>query len=317
MGDSGLELILEAKIELLFSEFSLLEGSIRSAVGFIDLESDFLRVGGLGVKVPTSVVLDASPYILPLAQFQDSYETFVLVLIDGQYSQIHLVHDALGEMFSEQSHSALGSHRRGGWSQARYQRARQGVVNAFFDQVSSDLHDLISSSKSKRIIVAGSGTSKYNFVERLPQKLRDLVSKIEDIDTKLITSDSIFRRFSDIAKSIEEKEEIAIVNRLKKSLLTDQLAIMDVYEILGAAELGRVELLIVAEGFSLAGIKCEGCNYYIRQSGMTCPTCDGKGNEVDLINEAVEAIIRTSANVEFTSNPYVESIGGLGALLRW
>ena len=41
------------------------------------------------------------------------------------------------------------------------------------------------------------------------------------------------------------------------------------------------------------------------------------GNEVDLVNEAVEAAIRISAHVEFTDNEYLKEIGGVAALLRW
>ena len=48
-----------------------------------------------------------------------------------------------------------------------------------------------------------------------------------------------------------------------------------------------------------------------------CPQCGSDGNEVDLVNEAVEAAIRISAHVEFTDNEYLKEIGGVAALLRW
>ena len=53
------------------------------------------------------------------------------------------------------------------------------------------------------------------------------------------------------------------------------------------------------------------------QPGHTNSQLGSDGNEVDLVNEAVEAAIRISAHVEFTDNEYLEEIGGIAALLRW
>ena len=59
-----------------------------------NIEDDFCQVRGLGARVPTKLVLDASPYVLPLAKFNDDYESFILVLIDGQRSEIHVIENA-------------------------------------------------------------------------------------------------------------------------------------------------------------------------------------------------------------------------------
>jgi len=315
--DRTIEAALDDGLETLLSAFADLSDGVRSAVGFIDLDSDFLRVGGLGTRIPTSVVLDASPYILPLAQFQDSYETFVLVLIDGQHCRIHLVHDALGEEVAEHSHSALGAHRKGGWSQARYQRARQGVVNSFFDGVAEDLGKLISEIGSTRIIVAGAGTAKHNFYDRLPNHLADLVIKIEDVDPRSASDDNLLRQFADIGRRAEEEQEMDDVARLRRSLVIDELAMTGIYDVLEAASQGRIEILLISEGYSISGRKCEACDTYMRRHGQTCPSCGSDGNDVDLVNEAVEAAVRISAEIEFTAAPFIEALGGVAALLRW
>ncbi|HJN55003.1 MAG TPA: Vms1/Ankzf1 family peptidyl-tRNA hydrolase, partial [Candidatus Poseidoniales archaeon] len=317
VGNRALEVAVDDGLETLLTAFTDLGEGVRSAVGFIDIESGFLRIGGLGSRIPTSVVLDASPYILPLAQFQDSYETFVLVLIDGQHCRIHLVHDAIGEEVSEHSHSAMGAHRRGGWSQARYQRARRGVVNSFFDEVAEDLARLISEIGATRIIVAGAGTAKQNFCERLPNHLAELVIRVEDVDPRSASDDSLLRQFADIGRRAEEEQEKDDVARLRRSLATDELAMIGIYDVLDAAAQGRVEILLVSEGNSQSGRKCEPCDSYMRRQGQTCPSCSSEGNEVDLVNEAVEAAVRISAEVEFTADPFIEAVGGVAALLRW
>ncbi len=307
----------EKAIELAVEKVHNLEKGYPSAAIFLHIEGDFIQVGGLGARVPTKLVLDASPYVLPLAKFNDDYESFILVLIDGQRSEIHVIENAEAEQVGEDSHTSIGRHKKGGWSQARYSRIREGVVQRFYDRTSEQVDNVIKENGNLRIIIAGPGNAKQQFQERLSAHAKELVVSLEDIDMDSVPPNQIFRKFVETAKQDEAEKEIEYIEKFQSKIMTGSSASTGIYEVLEAAATGRLETLLVLEDHSIAGKKCEPCNEYMKGPTIPCPQCGSDGNEVDLVNEAVEAAIRISAHVEFTDNEYLEEIGGVAALLRW
>ncbi|RAH15447.1 MAG: hypothetical protein CMB56_002900 [Methanobacteriota archaeon] len=311
------KIAFEKAVNLAIEKAKNLEKGYPSAAVFLHLENDFCQVGGLGARVPTKLILDASPYILPLAKFNDDYETFILVLIDGQRSEIHVIENAEAEQVGEDSHTSIGRHKKGGWSQQRYARIREGVVQKFYDRTSEQVDNVIKESGNLRIIIAGPGNAKQQFEDRLSAHAKTLVISLEDIDMDSVSPNQIFRKFVEKAKQDEADKEIEYIEKFQSKIMTGSSAITGIYEVLEAAQSGRLETLLVLEDFNIAGKKCEPCNEYMKSPTIPCPQCGSDGNEVDLVNEAVEAAIRISAHVEFTNNEYLEEIGGIAALLRW
>jgi len=304
--------LFENAMQLIFQ----LEGGYRSVAVFLDLNDRIQVVKGLGSRIESAVVLDASPYILPLARFADEHETFILLLLDGQRASIHLIEDAFAETKSEHEHSAIGRHRKGGWSQMRYQRNREGVIKGFHDQVCERLDALLDEVGDAKIIIAGPGSSKIHIQERMSKRAVEAIAMVEDADLSE-SEHQIFERFVSLAKAHEDAEEEEYIERLRKGLMTGERALSGTEAVIMATEEGRVGELLVLENHSIAGRKCEPCTTYMFKQGQVCSSCGSEGNEVDLANEAVEAAIRSSSHVEFIDDPFLESIGGIAALLRW
>lgn len=295
---------------------SNLSGGHRSVAVFLDSENRIEEIRGLGSRIDNALILDASPYILPLARFADEHETFILLLLDGQRASIHLIEDAFAETKSEHEHSAIGRHRKGGWSQMRYQRNREGIVKGFHDQVSERLDNLLDEVGEAKIIIAGPGASKMRFQERMSKRAIESIAMVEDADLSE-SENQLFERFVGLAKAHEDAEEEEYIDRLRKGLMTGERAITGCEAVITATEEGRVDDLLILENHTIPGMKCEPCVRYMFKQGQTCPICGSDGNEVDLANEAVEAAIRSSSHVEFIDDPFLESIGGIAALLRW
>ncbi|HIF46393.1 MAG TPA: hypothetical protein EYQ73_06360, partial [Candidatus Poseidoniales archaeon] len=283
---------------------SNLEGKFRSAAVFLQLNDENIHAVGLGARIKNSVILDASPYVLPLARFADEYEGFLLVLLDGQQSKIYHVEGAVEEMRHEHEHSAIGRHKKGGWSQMRYQRNREGVVKQFYDEISSQVDDLISELGQVRVMIAGPGAAKKQLLSRLSKNAQKLTIATEDAD--LNNNDKkLLDRFIKLAKEQEQKEEDVYIERLRHGLMKSGMAITGVKSVLEAAESGRVESLLVQKEILIPGLKCEPCVTYMFNQGENCPKCFSQGNEVDFANEAVEAAIRNSSHVEFIDDEFL------------
>ncbi len=316
LDDRRLSEAVESMYERGMAMIEALPDKPRSAAAFLHIDGEADLAHGLGARIDNAIILDASPYVLPLARFADEYEGFLLVLLDGQRATIHHVEGAVAEARVEHEHSAIGRHKKGGWSQMRYQRNREGVVKGFYDDVSRQLDELLRELGDMRLILAGPGSAKAQFQTRLSKRAEGLIVAVEDAD--MSDGDTVLlRRFVELAKEEEDRAEEWYIDRLRHGLLTTGLATIGVEAVLDAAEAGRVESLLVAEGHTIPGVKCEPCGAYMFSPGATCPSCDGAGNEVDLANESVEAAIRSSSHVEFIDDPFLAEIGGIAALLRW
>ena len=307
---------IEVAVERSFEITKQRKSSARSMAIFIHLDSNKEWIKEIGAHIDTSMTLDASPYILPLARFSDDYDRFLLLMIDGKNAKIHYVEDAFASEESNLSHNAIGRHRKGGWSQMRYQRNREGIVRAFYDQVSEDLDELITIHNSPRIIIAGPGSAKIQFQERMSKRAKELMVIVEDADSSEINN-STLQKFLSLAERLEDSEEESYILQLKDGLMTGKSTAVGPKEVLVAAEEGRIKDLLLLEEHHISGMKCEPCQTYIFSKNANCSNCGSEGNEVDLANEAAEAAIRSRSHIEFIDDPFLDNLGGIAALLRW
>jgi len=265
----------------------------------------------LPVKINNSLIVDSSPYIRPLARIVDEWESFTLVLLNSNYSKIFSI--SLGKVEQEKNLSAdiINKHKKGGCSQARFQRLRKGAINAFF----SEVKDALTKIADNQIVLAGPGQAKLQFKEMLSNKLKNRIVAIIDIsidDEKELLKESI-----NLISELEEKKSLSAVKQLKEEILKDGLASYGIEQTLQAVKNGQVELLIIQKNYKIKGIICEHCQVVKTGFLRNCPVCRGPVSEVDVIEEILEFAKRTDASIEFTDDKELEKLGCIGAILRF
>ena len=72
----------------------------------------------------------------------------------------------------------MSRHKKGGWSQARFQRLRKGSIHAFFSEVIEELQKVACSN----IILAGPGQAKHELKQILPKSLQENTVALIDAD---------------------------------------------------------------------------------------------------------------------------------------
>lgn len=286
------------------------------AAVFTSAVDDRREAFALAEPLPTRVVWDSSPYVRPLARFLDAYEDLAVVVVDGDRAAIHLVEAARAREVEERSTDLQGRHSKGGWSQMRFQRRRQAALEGFLDETVEHLRRLVEEEDVQRIMVAGSGQVKDQLVNRLPPRLADRVATVEDVDVDP-GSKELVERFVEQGRKLEAEGSGQAVQALKAALKRGELAVMGPFETVRAARDGRIELLVAATGTEPGAAKCEAHATFFEQ-GDRC-SCGSEGTPVDLINEAVEYVARADGRIEFVDAdaPFLEAMGGVGALLRW
>ena len=278
---------------------------------FASHKYNVLKTVSLPVEIDNSLIVDSSPYIRPLARIQDEWESFTLVLLSSNYAKIYSL--SLGEIGYEKnlSKDIMNRHKKGGCSQARFQRLRKGAIHAFLTEVVEALEKIAD----KRIVLAGPGTSKIQFRDMLPKYLAERI--VDVIDISIDDEKELLKESVRLISEWEEKKSREAVQQLKEEILKDGLVAYGAEETLQAVKNGQVELLIVEKDYKIKGWICENCQIVKEGSVKECPYCGGSVSEVDVIEEILEFAERTDADVEFTDDEEIADLGHIGAILRY
>ncbi|MCK5112502.1 MAG: hypothetical protein KAQ84_03065 [Thermoplasmatales archaeon] len=272
---------------------------------------NFFKSVSLPIEVNKLLIVDSSPYIRPLARIQDEWESFTLVLLNSNYAKIFSI--SLGKVEQEKNLSAdiMNKHKKGGWSQARFQRLRKGAIHAFFSEVMEALEKIAD----EQIILAGPGQAKLQFRDVLPKNLKERIVDVIDIsidDEKELLKESIHK-----ITELEERKSKGAVQQLKEEILKDGLAAYGFDDTLNAVKNGQVELLIIEKDYKLKGYLCEHCQLLKAGAIKNCPNCSSPTSEVDVIEEILEFAERTDAEIEFVDDEEIHNLGHVGAILRY
>jgi len=278
---------------------------------FASDKHDFFMWTSLPTTINNALIVDSSPYIRPLARIVDEWESFTLVLLNSHQAKIFSINLGKADQEKHLSSDIMNKHKKGGWSQARFQRIRKGAIHDFF----SEVIEYLTHNVTNQIILAGPGTAKTQFNDLLPQHLAEQVVDVIDVDID-DEQQSIKQSLSIISEKEERRSEHA-VTQLKQEILKNGLAVYGYDETLTAAQNGQIDVLIVQKDYQLKGCLCEHCQILKAGPVKECPVCGGSTTEADMIEEIIEFAQRTDATIEFTDDEEISHLGHIGGLLRY
>jgi peptide chain release factor subunit 1 len=287
----------------------------RGRVIFASATAGFLHVYRLSVEPEQLVVYDSSPFLLPLAKLKEEYEDYGLLLIDSQEARLFLVRSNLLEKNDNASIDLMNKHKKGGWSQMRYNRLRRGQIDSFFTQLIEDLQKNEDLTKMRGLVVAGPGEAKGQLMEMMPQALKDKVIGTVDISMDASSKD-LLNLGKDFTHEDQLSREKVLAEKLKEAVLRGHHAAYGLAEVGNALKEGRVNCLLISEGFTLPGMICTSCQQ-IDSEEEKCPTCGGEAAALSL-ESLYELAERMDAEVVLVEDDaFLESLGNIGAILRY
>ncbi len=274
----------------------------------------------LNVRIPTQAVFDSRPRIAPLARVADENERYCAVVLSKEDARLLII--SMGEVEEERaiSDSVPGRHDQGGWSQSRYQRHHEFHVHEHLKRALDELESQLLSWPSRRLIVAGPNEVTTEFVELLPQPLRERLVGVVPCPVKA-GLDEVMAALTPTIEAHERAEEEALLQRISELADAGGHGILGLETTLDAIGDGRVQELAVAEGISSAGRECVNCGHLDAGNAAACPRCKkGLVPVDDIIERAIERVYAQGGRVEVMFDGACESLvarGGVGALLRY
>jgi peptide chain release factor subunit 1 len=278
---------------------------------------DFFEAIPLTVQVEDLVWIDSSPYIRPLAELQEEYENVAVVVADNKKARIFLVSSAVAGD-EEVIHGNVKNHvKKGGWSQQRYERRRDGQLLHYARQIVGALSELDKTESFRRILLVGGKEILRIVQENIPQGMQ---SKVAAKAVHLGKGDNLVNK--DIFELFFEQErqsERDLWERIRVESLRGGLGVVGLEEVLVAARQGRIETMIVNRTFKPQGRRCRQCDNLDVGAVEACSACGASSVfEVGVVNEIVEMLKRTGAEVDFAEPiDTLANAGEIAAFLRY
>ncbi len=298
----------------------LLEGlrfDTPSVAVFVCWALDVAKTLPLTVAVPDKVWMGSSPYIRPLAELQDEYEDFAVVVVDNAEAQVYFVRAAVMGEGDRVKGDVKNAVKKGGWSQKRYARRREKELSQYAADVAETVRDLYEEEGFERLVLLGSREAMQAVEEQLatPLQARLIGERSVDVDDDASVLEAAFAVYFQEERASEQ----AIWDRVREGYLTGGLAVVGAQKVLSAAQQARVEVALIDREATLKGTKCRDCEHSVYGTPDTCQRC-GSGDVfvVDYANELVETLARTGAEADF-ADPFeaLTEVGGVAALLRY
>ncbi len=275
----------------------------------------------------------------PLKHMVREREVYGLLVMDKSESEIGTLKGKRVESLKHLESLVPGKTKKGGWSQARYARVREGLLNDHLKKTGEiatsyfrDMPDL------KGIIIGGPGPIKDMFFngDFLPTDIKSKVMGVVDTSyTGKFGLEEILDRGEDILAEASVTRERKLLERFFSELAKDSgLAVYGLKETAHALEMGAVEILLVSEGFDWvhAQLSCPKCKNSIEKivkkeklDSVKCPKCGDvmeAGKQEDAAEKLAETAEQVDTAVEIISvdtreGEQLHEMGGIAGILRY
>ena len=297
----------------------------RSIAMFSCAEENYFRAFPIAVPVRSRVFVGNQPYVKPLADLMDAYGGYGVALVDTQGARLFQFH--LGEL--KEQEGILGEEvrhtKRGGASSIFGHLGGVGGKARHSDQtIARNLKEaaefasgFFEENRIRRILIGGTDKNVKQFQGHLPKSWRSLVVGTFPI-SMTARPDEVQKKALEIGQQAERQREKHLVERVITSAAKGTGGVVRLDDTLGAVHEGRVQTLIVHEGYRAEGFQCEGCGYITTQELKTCPFCGKSFTKIkDAVEMAVRKVLQDGGEVEVVyEDPKLKEVG-IGGVLRY
>ena len=297
----------------------------RSVAMFSCAAQNYFRAFPIAVPVRSRVFIGEQPYVKPLADLMDAYGGYGVALVDKQGARLFQFH--LGEL--KEQEGILGEEvrrtKRGGASSlfgrlggiGGKARHSEETIERNLKESAEFAARFFEENHVRRILIGGTEENVNQFKGYLPKTWQSLVIGTFPIGMTA-RPDEVQKKALDIGQQAERRREMRLVEKMITSAAKGADGVVRLDDTLSAVHDGRVQTLIVREGYRAEGFQCQGCGYITTQNLTACPFCGKSFLQIkDAVEMAVRKVMKDGGDVEVVyENPKLEEIG-IGGVLRY
>jgi len=299
---------------------------IRDYVGSVDRGVNGLAIfaasgADLFEAIPLAAPIDEhrlyisdQPHLYPLARVLEQHPRYAALIADTHSARIFVFAANAVERTEQIENTKTKHHKRGGWSQARYQRHTENFHVHHVKEVVETLARIVREEQIGTVLVSGDEVVKPLLREHMPKEIGDRVIETESLDIRtpqheVLAATLAALREQDAATDRER------VDALIGAYRANGLAVVGVDAVKRAFELGQVDELVIAASPQAIGGPTAGAKGRGAEAAASQPELTAQERAAD---ELIVQANKTSAKTRFIEDAsLLAPVGGVGAFLRF
>ncbi len=292
------------------------DGSQGLAVFAAGLDN-FWRTLALPEPVRDSAKVSRDFYVSPLVSLVSRGDGTIVAVVGREQGQLYRLRAGRLEEIAEHYDEQHGQHDQGGWSQSRYQRHIEKLVQEHLKGVAQELDRSKRRLQSPKIVLVCSEEMKSEFTDALSADVRASLVGWTPAQAQAGPAE-ILQAVVPVLAEAESKDEAEVIDRWREEAGRNARAASGWEQTLEAASDARVELLLFQEGADRPAWRCPACG----RAAVSEGSCPLDGTQLEPTDSGLDlAVHQTLAHGgavwAIRHHPDLEPVEGVGALLRF
>jgi peptide chain release factor subunit 1 len=290
---------------------------LRGLAVFADGPDDLWLTIGTAEPLEDAVHVSDELYVAPLVPLVGSEADVLVAVVGREQGRVFRLQGGRLVEIADESEDVPGRHGQGGWSQGRFERHIDEIVDRHLRTVAEILDRCVRRRDSARVVLIGTDDIRAAFEPMVAHETRAAI-----VGRASAEAQAGEQKLLEVARPLldewREQEESELLDRWREEASTSGRASSGWEETLEAASDGRVDMLLVQSGAEHDAYECPKCGRAQTTNG-SCPL-DGTALEsrdagLDL---AVHKTLMNGGTVQIIRDHRdLEPVGGLAALLRY
>lgn len=292
-------------------------GGARGVAVFAAGLDNFWSTLSLAEPVRDEVKIAGELYLAPLARVVGRSEVLLVAAVGRERGEVFRLRAGQLVEIADESEEVPGRHDQGGWSQGRFERHVDELVERHWRRVGGRLDSCLRKLPGAHVVLVGAEDMRSDFEEVLSTETRGRLvgwatAEAHADATQLVDS------VRPVVDGWRTAKEGAVLERWREEAGRKGRAATGWEQTLEAASDGRVELLLVQDGVDKPAHQCPACGRAQLTDG-SCPldgtTMEGHEDGLDL---ALHQTLVHGGSVHVVRDRQdLEPVGGVAALLRF
>jgi peptide chain release factor subunit 1 len=292
------------------------DGSRGLAVFAAGLDN-FWRTLPLPEPVPDKVKVGRDFELTPLVPLVGRADGTIVAVVGREQGHLYRLSAGRLEELVQHYDEQPGQHDQGGWSQARYRRHIEKLVQDHLKGVAEELDRSRRRLQSPRVVLVCSEDMRSEFTDELSAEAREALVGWTPAQAQAGPAE-LLKAVTPILERAEAKDEAETIERWREEAGRHGRAAAGWEQTLEAASDARVELLLFQEGTDHPAWRCPACGRAAVSDG-SCPLDGTRMEEVDAgLDLAVHQTLAHGGAVwAIRYHEDLAPVEGIGALLRF
>jgi peptide chain release factor subunit 1 len=256
-------------------------------------------------------------HLTPLVPLVGRGEGALVAVVGREQGQLYRLRGGRLEQLADLTEEQPGRHDQGGWSQARYQRHIENLVQEHLRLVADELDRRVRRLRSPQVVIVSSEETRAEFAELVSNEVRSAAVGWTQAEAHAGPQELLEAATPELERWRAEQERTT-VERWREEAGRNGRAAAGWEQTLEAASDGRVELLLFQDGAARPAWQCPQCGR-AALAEQACPL-DGTQMEPrdDGLDLAVHHTLSHGGKVWSVRHHHdLEPVEGIGALLRY